>query len=198
MTNQFVSIVEILTLNDILDEIKSIFSFKISNFTKTQDFLNKLNNKDLNISSSIIISNKNNSHLLLSKTIDPKNLILMDNTPIRIYSLIDKINILLIKKKYDFQSQFNIKNYIINLNSKIITKQSNSLKLTEKEIDIILFLKEKGCPQSVNNLQNEVWNYSSILETHTVETHIYRLRKKFKDHFNDENFILSLKEGYKI
>ena len=46
MTNQFVSIVEILTLNDILDEIKSIFSFKISNFTKTQDFLNKLNNKD--------------------------------------------------------------------------------------------------------------------------------------------------------
>jgi len=198
MTNQFVSIVEILTLNDILDEIKSIFSFKISNFTKTQDFLNKLNNKDLNISSSIIISNKNNSHLLLSKTIDPKNLILMDNTPIRIDSLIDKINILLIKKKYDFQSQFNIKNYIINLNSKIITKQSNSLKLTEKEIDIILFLKEKGCPQSVNNLQNEVWNYSSILETHTVETHIYRLRKKFKDHFNDENFILSLKEGYKI
>ena len=198
MTNQFVSIVEILTLNDILDEIKSIFSFKISNFTKTQDFLNKLNNKDLNISSSIIISNKNNSHLLLSKTIDPKNLILMDNTPIRIYSLIDKINILLIKKKYDFQSQFNIKNYIINLNSKIITKQSNSLKLTEKEIDIILFLKEKGCPQSVNNLQNEVWNYSSILETHTVETHIYRLRKKFKDHFNDESFILSLKEGYKI
>ena len=198
MTNQFVSIVEILTLNDILDEIKSIFSFKISNFTKTQDFLNKLNNKDLNISSSIIISNKNNSHLLLSKTIDPKNLILMDNTPIRIYSLIDKINILLIKKKYDFQSQFNIKNYIINLNSKIITKQSNSLKLTEREIDIILFLKEKGCPQSVNNLQNEVWNYSSILETHTVETHIYRLRKKFKDHFNDENFILSLKEGYKI
>ena len=198
MTNQFVSIVEILTLNDILDEIKSIFSFKISNFTKTQDFLNKLNNKDLNISSSIIISNKNNSHLLLSKTIDPKNLILMDNTPIRIDSLIDKINILLIKKKYDFQSQFNIKNYIINLNSKIITKQSNSLKLTEKEIDIILFLKEKGCPQSVNNLQNEVWNYSSILETHTVETHIYRLRKKFKDHFNDESFILSLKEGYKI
>ena len=198
MTNQFVSIVEILTLNDILDEIKSIFSFKISNFTKTQDFLNKLNNKDLNISSSIIISNKNNSHLLLSKTIDPKNLILMDNTPIRIDSLIDKINILLIKKKYDFQSQFNIKNYIINLNSKIITKQSNSLKLTEREIDIILFLKEKGCPQSVNNLQNEVWNYSSILETHTVETHIYRLRKKFKDHFNDENFILSLKEGYKI
>jgi hypothetical protein len=198
MTNQFVSIVEILTLNDILDEIKSIFSFKISNFTKTQDFLNKLNNKDLNISSSIIISNKNNSHLLLSKTIDPKNLILMDNTPIRIDSLIDKINILLIKKKYDFQSQFNIKNYIINLNSKIITKQSNSLKLTEREIDIILFLKEKGCPQSVNNLQNEVWNYSSILETHTVETHIYRLRKKFKDHFNDESFILSLKEGYKI
>ena len=198
MTNQFVSIVEILTLNDILDEIKSIFSFKISNFTKTQDFLNKLNNKDLNISSSIIISNKNNSHLLLSKTIDPKNLILMDNTPIRIYSLIDKINILLIKKKYDFQSQFNIKNYIINLNSKIITKQSNSLKLTEKEIDIILFLNNNTNPQSVEKLQNVVWGYSSELETHTVETHIYRLRRKINNIFNDNKFIVSYDKGYLI
>jgi len=72
------------------------------------------------------------------------------------------------------------------------------LKLTEREIDIILFLKEKESPQSVNNLQNEVWNYSSTLETHTVETHIYRLRKKFKNCFNDEDFISSSKEGYKI
>ena len=198
MTNQFVNIVEISTLYDILNEIKSIFSFKISNFSNARDFLNHKNNKDLNTSNSIIIFNKNNNHSLLSKTIDPKNFILIDNMPIRIVPLLDKINILLIKKKYNFQSQFNIKNYIINLNSKVISNQLSSLKLTEKEIDIILFLKEKKFPQSVNSLQNEVWNYSSALETHTVETHIYRLRKKFKDNFNDESFILSLKEGYKI
>ena len=112
--------------------------------------------------------------------------------------LLDKVNILLIKKKYNFQSKLNIKNYTVNLNSKIISNQSISLKLTEREIDIILFLKEKVSPQSVNNLQDKIWNYSNTLETHTVETHIYRLRKKFKNHFNDNDFILSLKEGYKI
>ena len=198
MTNQIVSIVEILALNDIFREVKSIFSFKLINFVNTQDFLNKVNDKDPDTLSSVIISNTNNNLLLSSKIIDLKNLILIENSPIRINQLVDKINILLIKKKYSFQSKLKIKNYTINLNSKEIFNQETKLKLTEREIDIILFLKEKDSPQSVDNLQNEVWNYSSILETHTVETHVYRLRKKFKNHFNDDNFILSLKEGYKI
>tara|TARA_B100000795_G_scaffold16882_1_gene11253 strand:- start:9 stop:605 length:597 start_codon:yes stop_codon:yes gene_type:complete len=198
MTKQYVNIVEISTLYEILSEVKSIFLFKISNFPNTQVFINSINNNDLNASNSIIISNKNNNHLLLSKTIDPRNLILVENMPIKIDLLLDKINTSLIKKKYNFQAQVNIKDYTINLNSKIISNQSRSSKLTEREIDIILFLKDREHPQSVNNLQNEVWNYSSDLETHTVETHIYRLRKKFKDHFNDDSFILSLKEGYKI
>ena len=198
MTKQYVNIVEIATLYEILSEVKSMFLFKISNFPNTQVFINSINNNDLNASNSIIISNKNNNHLLLSKTIDPKNLIFVENMPIKIDLLLDKINTSLIKKKYNFQAQVNIKDYTINLNSKIISNQSRSSKLTEREIDIILFLKDREHPQSVNNLQNEVWNYSSDLETHTVETHIYRLRKKFKDHFNDDSFILSLKEGYKI
>ncbi len=198
MTNQFVSIVEISTLHDVLIEIKSVFSFKISNFKNTQDFLNKQNTENLDVLNSIIVFKKNNNHLLSSKIIDSKNLIMMDDTPIRIGPLLDKINILLIKKKYNFQSKLNIKDYTINLNSKIISNQVSTLKLTEREIDIILFLKEKECPQSVNNLQNKIWNYSNTLETHTVETHIYRLRKKFKNHFNDNDFILSLKDGYKI
>ena len=198
MTNQFVSIVEISTLHDVLIEIKSVFSFKISNFKNTQDFLTKQNTENLDVLNSIIVFKKNNNHLLSSKIIDSKNLIMMDDTPIRIGPLLDKINILLIKKKYNFQSKLNIKDYTINLNSKIISNQVSTLKLTEREIDIILFLKEKECPQSVNNLQNKIWNYSNTLETHTVETHIYRLRKKFKNHFNDNDFILSLKDGYKI
>ena len=198
MTNQFVSIVEISTLHDVLIEIKSVFSFKISNFKNTHDFLNKQNTENSDVLNSIIICKKNNNHLLSSKIINSKNLVVIEDIPIRIGPLLDKINILLIKKKYNFQSKLNIKNYTIDLNSKIISNQISTLKLTEREIDIILFLKEKESPQSVNDLQNKIWNYSNNLETHTVETHIYRLRKKFKNHFNDNDFILSLKNGYKI
>ena len=70
--------------------------------------------------------------------------------------------------------------------------------MTEREIDIILFLNEKKQPQSVNELQKKVWGYSFDLETHTVETHIYRLRKKIKDKFEDEKFIISHDKGYLI
>ena len=198
MTKQYVNIVEISTLYEILSEVKSIFLFKISNFPNTQVFINSINNNDLNASNSIIISNKNNNHLLLSKTIDPRNLILVENMPIKIDLLLDKINTSLIKKKYNFQAQVNIKDYTINLNSKIISNQSRSSKLTEREIDIILFLNENKKPQSVHTLQEKVWGYSLSIETHTVETHVYRLRKKIKDKFNDGEFIISHNEGYLI
>jgi len=199
MTKSFISIVEIFTLYEVLIEIKSSFSFGIFNYANTEDFINHANKeKSLENLNSIIIAKKNNKNLLVSKKINTNSLILIDDVPIKINSLLDKINILFIKQKYDFQSQFIIKNYTINLNSKIISNQKNSLKLTEREIDIISFLKKSSIPQSVNALQNEVWKYSSGLETHTVETHIYRLRKKIKNKFNDDNFILSLKEGYKI
>jgi hypothetical protein len=199
MTKSFISIVEIFTLYEVLIEIKSSFSFGIFNYANTENFINHVNKKkSLENLNSIIIAKKNNNDLLSSKIINTNSLILIDDTPIIINSLLDKINILFIKQKYDYQSQFIIKNYTINLNSKVISNQECNLKLTEREIDIILFLKKKKTPQSVNDLQNEVWKYSGGLETHTVETHIYRLRKKIKNKFNDDNFILSLKEGYKI
>ena len=91
-----------------------------------------------------------------------------------------------------------INNYVLDLNSRTITKDKESLKLTQKEIDIILFLNDYKKPQKVNILQNKVWGYSLELETHTVETHIYRLRKKIKEAFNDENLITSEKNGYLI
>jgi DNA-binding response OmpR family regulator len=84
------------------------------------------------------------------------------------------------------------------LNSRIISNESNNLKLTEKEINVIVFLSKNKKPQKVNVLQNEVWGYSSELETHTVETHIYRLRKKISDKFKDDNFIVSKNNGYII
>ena len=197
MAKQFISIVEISILHDILNELKTLFSFKIFNFINTNDFL-KETNESSDIANSIIISKKYNHQLLSSKKIATNGLILLEDKPIKIGQLLDKINVLLIKKKYNFQSQLNIKSYSLNINSRIISFNGNELKLTEREIDIILFLNEKKVPQSVDNLQNEVWRYSSALETHTVETHIYRLRKKIKSSFKDDNFILSLKDGYKI
>ena len=123
---------------------------------------------------------------------------MFDKLPIKINTFIDKVNIQLIKQKYNFQSRLNIKNYVLNFNSRIISNQKTELKLTEREIDIILFLNENKQPQSVNELQKKVWGYSFDLETHTVETHIYRLRKKIKDKFEDEKFIISHDKGYLI
>ena len=84
------------------------------------------------------------------------------------------------------------------MNSRIISNNEKDLKLTEREIEIILFLNNQDKPQKIETLQKEVWGYSANLETHTVETHIYRLRKKINEKFNDENFLVSLKDGYKI
>mgnify|MGYP006090906619 CR=1 FL=1 len=200
MTKQFINIVEIPILHDILHEIKNLFSFKILNFVNTHNFLKDINKESFEIGNSITItiSKKSNQQLLLNKEINTNFLILLESKPIKINELIDKINILFIKKKYDSQSQLKIKNFILNINSRIISYKGNELKLTEREIDIILFLNENEAPQPVISLQNKVWKYSNSLETHTVETHIYRLRKKIKNTFNDDSFILSLKEGYKI
>ena len=118
--------------------------------------------------------------------------------PLRIEKIIETINIKLIKQKYNSQSNLSIKDYLLDLNSRIIFKNHIKLKLTEKEIDIILFLNDSKIPKTVEEFQNDVWGYSSGLETHTVETHIYRLRKKINETFKDDTFILSTEKGYKI
>ena len=196
MTKQFINIVEISILYDIFDEIKSSLFFQVNNYPITSDFLEQDNEKNLENLNLITITKKNNQQLLSSEKINNKNLILLEESPVKIEQLLDQINIHLIKKKYDFQSHLNIKDYNLNLNSRIISHQNKNLKLTEREIDIILFLHQKKTPQSVDTLQNEVWKFTNTLETHTVETHIYRLRKKIKDKFNDDQFIISKEEGY--
>ena len=118
--------------------------------------------------------------------------------PFNVYDLVEKINTELIKQKYNDQSFIKILNYSLDINSRIISNDAGRLKLTEREVDIILFLNDHKKPQKVNILQNQVWKYSSELETHTVETHIYRLRKKIINTFKDDNFILSDENGYFI
>ena len=89
-------------------------------------------------------------------------------------------------------------NYRFNINSREMFLKENKLKLTEKEISSIIYLFKSDKPISIQELQTKVWGYQSQLETHTVETHIYRLRKKILKVFKDETFILSKKDGYEI
>ena len=198
MFKQTVSIVACETLYNILFEIKHLFKFNITNFKTPRDFLGivELNNEEL--INSLILTNQEIEIITSHNKINKDNILLLEKLPLKIEKLLDKINTQLIKIKYNYQSKLRIKNYFINLNSRIISKQNNELKLTEREIDIILFLNENKLPQSVDILQKEVWGHSFDLETHTVETHIYRLRKKIKNKFNDENFITSHEKGYLI
>ena len=197
MSKQVVNFVQLTVLHNILNEIKNLLSFDVQNYPSEEEFLKDLN-KNNSLSKSIIITNSNVKFKAASVNIDKRNILVFDNFPIQLNKLIDKINIHLIKQKYDYQSKIRIKDYNLNFNSRIISKNSNELKLTEREIDIILFLKNQTEPKTIDILQKEIWHYSSDLETHTVETHIYRLRKKIKDQFNDQNFILSYKDGYSI
>tara|TARA_B100000795_G_scaffold227834_1_gene184302 strand:+ start:117 stop:710 length:594 start_codon:yes stop_codon:yes gene_type:complete len=197
MFKQSVNIVEFGALYNILYEIKTLFKFNIYNHKNLNDFNNETQLKKINITNSVIIVNNKNHSLFSNKEMN-NNILIFDGIPTKIGEFIDKINTQLIKQKYNLQSKLDIKNYVLNLNSRIISCKDKILKLTEKEIDIILFLNENKIPQSVHNLQNEVWGYVADLETHTVETHIYRLRKKIKDKFSDQNFIISHDEGYLI
>jgi len=198
MFKQSVSLVEFPKLYNILNEINDLFSFNILNYQTSKEFLKEIELNNLECLNSTIIVDKKQHILRSSSKININTILVMDTWPLKIEKILDEINIQLIKQKYNFHSKLNIKNYTLNFNSRIIYNKTKELKLTEKEIDIILFLKNRSIPQSVSIMQNKVWGYSSDLETHTVETHIYRLRKKIKDKFNDENFITSKEKGYKI
>ena len=194
MISQNVFIVNYHSLYEILDEIKENLSFKITKFENEDDFRKNKNFDEKNI---LIISNSKNK-LILNQNISEKNLLIFDILPLAINKIIELINLKLIKLKFNNQSKINIKNYELNLNSKFFSKEGLSIKLTEKEIEIILYLYQNKTKHNVMDLQKNIWHYSSDMETHTVETHVYRLRKKISDRFKDENFILSEKNGYFI
>ena len=198
MTKQKINIIDFETLYNILNEIKSNLSFNIFNYRKENDFIRDLDNNNKDLNNSVIIVKSQSKKLLDHIKVDKRKIIYFESLPLSLTKLVEKINILLIQQRYDYQSKINIKNYILDLNSRTIINHNKHLKLTEKEIDIILFLNDSKKPEKINVLQSKVWGYSQELETHTVETHIYRLRKKIRDSFNDENFILSLDDGYSI
>ena len=140
-------------------------------------------------------------HILIiskKKILNYSNQYIFDHSPLTVPKFIEKINIEFLKKNFIEQSEINIKNYIINLNARTMSFEDLSLKLTEKEINIIIYLFNIKKPVNVDELQTKVWGYQSEIETHTVETHIYRLRKKIQSLFKDDQFLISKKNGYQI
>ena len=194
MTKQNIFIINYNSLYEILEEIKENLSFKIIKYKNEKDFIEA---NHLNIENSLIIL-QSNQQLTINKSLDKKNYLDLKKLPLTINKLVELINIQLIKLRFNYQSKVIIKDYELDLNSKFISKDNTVLKLTEKEIEIIIYLNEYKTKHNVLDLQKNIWEYSSEMETHTVETHIYRLRKKISEKFNDENFILSHKSGYFI
>ena len=194
MFKQKIFLVNFDSLYEIFNEIKENLSFEIKNFKNETDLIKAINLEK----SFFLILLKPDQNLLQSENVSNKNILYINNLPMNIDKIIETINIKWIKLKFNHQSKVNIKSYELNLNSKIFSKKSIFLKLTEKEIEIILYLNSDSVKKNVLNLQKKIWGYSSNIETHTVETHIYRLRKKINEKFKDKEFILSDKNGYFI
>jgi len=183
-------------LYEILYEIKKELNFDLifhDDFVKE-----KIINTDNENFKNIIFLVINNLKINSKEQIESSKILNLEKLPIKILKLIEKINIFFLRVNFKSQSNIFIKSYELNLNSRIISKNKKILKLTEKEILVILFLFNANNPKNINDLQKEVWQQKLTLETHTVETHIYRLRQKFLKVFNDKFFILSERLGYSI
>ena len=149
-----------------------------------------------NKQSKDIINTFNSIKILASDKIDNN----IYDTVLQLPTTINEINSIVessvAKKVFNSNSSIKIKKYLLDKNEKTLIKNNVSITLTEKEIELLeLFLNEKK-PISKKKILSLVWNYSSNADTHTVETHIYRLRKKINKNFFDDNFILNNKNGY--
>jgi len=191
---QNVIIINYNSLYEIFDDLKENLPFNIIKFKNEDDFFK---DNSLDKRKSLIILNKK-TKLLFNHGLHESNILYLNDLPLSFEKLLEKININLIKLRYSLQSKINIKDFQLDINSKYLSKFGLTLKLTEKEIEIILYLNKKKINCDIADLQKNIWGYSTNIETHTVETHIYRLRKKIDKVFKDKKFIVSQKNGYLI
>ena len=173
-------------LYHILEEIELDLNFNIlfvDNENTLKDTIKNLNNY-------LIITDREYSNI--------SHQFVLNDIPVNISKFVEKINIEFLKVQFISQSEVKVNSYIIDLNSREMSAKNIKLKLTEKEINTITYLSNSNKPINIEELQKMVWSYQSDIETHTVETHIYRLRKKILNTFNDNEFIISKKNGYQI
>ena len=200
-------------LAEILKEVKLFKNYEIIN--KTYDFEKTNLVQDKNLRENFILVDLSN--ISITKNLIKgfgKNSILLINKknfnneviknyekcllPFKLNDLLSKIKILSLKKDYKSRAIFQVLDYQLDINKKVIVKNDLKLKLTEKEVTLLVYLIELGRPVKINELLKAVWDYSSESETHTIETHVHRLRKKFIKIFQDHNIIKNNDDGYFI
>ena len=192
--------------NTSLEELKDYLNFKLT-FADKEINKETLNNHDVLIlhqdgllgdSLEKLLKDSKKIKILVSNTSGKKkdqfNEII--SLPVKISDLNQIVENAVTKKNFTKNSSILIKQYKLDKNEKKLIKDKNYILLTEKEIQLLELFLENKKPISKNIILKEVWKYSTSADTHTVETHIYRLRKKIKSKFSDENFILNNKDGY--
>ena len=186
MNNQTLIVYQFTTLHQILKELENNLNFNIIEV----DSRELLQNKIKDFKNYLIITKEKISYL--------DHQVTFNSLPKKIVKLIEIINVEFMKKHFNDQSNLKINSYIINLNSREMMLNDLKLKLTEKEINTIIYLSKINKAVSIEELEKNVWQYQPDIETHTVETHIYRLRKKISQKFKDDKFIISKKNGYQV
>ena len=186
MNYQNIIVYRFSLLYQILKELEEDIQFKIievSDEKALKDVIKDLNNY-------LIITKK--------QILKINNQFILNQLPMKIFKMIEKLNIEFLKHQFTEKSKFIVNDYTIDINAREMSSKNVKLKLTEKEVNTIIHLSKANKPISIDELQTKVWDYHSDIETHTVETHIYRLRKKILKNFLDDNFIISKNNGYQI
>ena len=196
MVNQKLYIINLSNFYDIISELKEHISYEISKFDDKEIFFDKYKSESISVENSILVVHEKEYNFFV-KNINEDQIIKF-KPPINIFTFIENLNIKFIQKKYQDQSNVNVKDFFLDINSRELKKGNSTLKLTERETDMILFLNKSKKPVNVETLEKEIWQHSLELETHTVETHIYRLRKKIKAELGNDDLIKSDKDGYII
>ena len=212
MDSTVISILKNHTFFEILSELKLFFKFKLKFSEDLSSYANELKKVDQIIIFFLTDKNmedcnyiiKNNFPLIIItknlnlKNIESRDLVEKLNLPFTISDFKKKITLLAAKNIFYKSSMIKLNDYIINKNNRIIKNNNKELQLTEKEINFLILFSSSNQPVSRNFVLKNIWNYSPESETHTVETHIHRLRKKILEKFGDKNFIKNNKKGYYI
>ena len=196
MVNQKLYIINLSNFYNIISELQEHIGYEILKFDSKEIFFDKYESKNVSTENSILVVHEKEYDFFV-KNLNEDQIIKL-KPPVNIFTFIENLNVRFIQKKYQDQSNVNVKDFFLDINSRELKKGKSSLKLTERETDMILFLNNSKKPVNIETLEKEIWQHSSELETHTVETHIYRLRKKIKAEFGNDDLIKSNKNGYTI
>ena len=195
--------------NNSINEVNEYLNFSLSFF----DFATKSYSMDSSISAIIVesqvldivnfseINKIHNKPILLLETLANKTKFSCNDKillPVSLTDLTNKITKIITAFKFLNNSTLKIHKYILDKNEKKLIKDNNYISITEREVQLIELLFNEKKPLTKNYILKKIWNYSDNADTHTVETHVYRLRKKIYKKFNDEKFILNLDKGYII